>query len=346
MRTRIRITFLSKTKAITDMIETMRETVMTTNSKERMKSNENLWNKTCKILLQGISFSVIGALSQILVKHFKHELLSTSEVALYAIVFFSVGAYVMVIRSEEYDERILKGVSPSWRKVTATFSLWLYFSVAWVVGLIISAVVVQQVSQIDPSIVSMIFVYVLYALLFLLSVYSIAIYIPSSQYLASADIEEKDKKKVADTLTVLTPILGFPWIIATYLVLFFANIPIDPDWLNFVVFVSIYAIVYLLFVDLPYSSSILEKKKQELESLEKERDVLLTKLQKLDSDTSEALLRKITFESEIARMDRKKQEIKSRKVHPYKFIIPFASFFLGIFGAIFIEIIKNLLQLA
>ena len=87
-------------------------------------------------------------------------------------------------------------------------------------------------------------------------------------------------------------------------------------------------------------------KKQEMDKLEKERNGMLEKLRKIDDDKQKSLLKKIVLESEITRIDREKQEIKSQSIHPYKVVIPFASFFLGIFGAIFIEFIKNVFQLA
>lgn len=318
---------------------------MTANSEEKQNSNENIWGKVLKFLLYGIILSVVGLLSQFLTKYLRHEPFPIHEGAIYFVVFFFLGAYMIMLISEKYENRLLKALSPRWRKVTATLRFWYYSFIAWFVLIVVRGAFLQQVLQIDSSFLDMILVYLIYALLFSLSIYSLAAYIPSGQYLVSTQIKIEDKKKVADALTALTPILGFPLILATYLALSLVNIQVEPYWINYLLFIFIYFIVFFLFVDFPYSASIMDKKKKELENLEKERVTLLENLQKVGDDKTKTLLRKIAFESEIARIDRKKQEIKSQSVHPYKLIIPFASFLLGIFGVLFIDFIKNILQL-
>lgn len=153
-------------------------------------------------------------------------------------------------------------------------------------------------------------------------------------------------KKVANALTLSTPALGLSWLFAVSIFLLLVNIQVKPYWITYIVFISIYVALFILFVDLPYSVTMREIKKQKSGKLEKERKELLEKVGKINNGNQKSLLTKIVIESEIARIDREKQEIKSESVHPYKFVIPFASFFLGILGAIFVDFIKNFLQLA
>jgi hypothetical protein len=180
--------------------------------------------------------------------------------------------------------------------------------------------------------------------LFFLSVYSLTVYIPSGRYLASTRIRIKKKKMIANSLTILTPVLGFPLILAIYLVLVFANIQVEIYW-YYLIFILVYIVIYFISIDLPYSVSAKQKQKQDLGKLKKRRRAILRELDKTSNENKEFFLKKIALENEIARTDREKQMIKSQTVHPHRPIISLASFVWAIFAALIIQLIKILTQI-
>lgn len=321
-------------------------TLKSETGKQKNSSKRSIWKKIREILLYGIGLYFVGFFSVIFSKYARQESFSLVEDAVNSIMFFLIVVYWRIIELENCEEKILQALSPRWRKAARTFRLWSYVVVVWFVSLLIRGLLLPQFLKIDFSFFDTLLIYMLYPLFFSLCIFSLIVYVPSGQYLSSPQIEAEERKKVANALTVLTPALGFPWLIAVSLVLPLANIQVEPYWLIYIMFISIYVTLYVAFVDLPYSVNMRENKKQKMDKLEKERNVILEKLRKIDNNKQKSLLKKIVSESEIARIDREKQEIKSQSVHPYKVVIPLASFFLGIFGALFIEFIKNVFQLA
>jgi len=319
---------------------------MTLNSEEKLISNSiSFWSKIRKVLFYGIGFYVIGFLLVLANRYVRQETFSVSDAVFTFMYFFVLGAYLGLIEVEKCAEKIFLVLSRRWRKVAGTLRWWFYVLFAWLVLFLIRVLLLPQVLKIDFSLFDVFLIYMVFILSFSSCIYSLTTYIPCGKYLASAQVKIEEKKKVADALTVLTPSLGFPWILAIYLVLSLARIQVEPYWIIYVLFISAYVACFNVFIDLPYSVSIKKEKEQELDRLEKKRTALLENLQKVGDDKTEDILKKIAFESEIARIDREKQEIESKSIHPYKLVIPLASFTLGIFGALFIDFIKKLFQI-
>lgn len=311
--------------------------------KKETSRSEKVWYITCIVFLC-VSIMLIAVFASIAV--------GILPISYYEGMVFSIGPFFFsiyfcaVLIFKKNRNRIYEVLSPRWRKVVTAFNSW--FSLFGF--LVFICLIVWSILNGTPNQGSLVGIAIpliggfsVLALILPLPLYPLAIYIPTSKYLLSTQTKEEERKKVADSLTFLTPILGFPFLLTTYFVLFFANIQVEPYWINYIVLVSFYIVVFVLFIELPYSLGMLEKKKQELERLEKKRVTLLEDSQKVVDSETNALLKKIAYEIEIARIDREKLEIKSRSVHRYKLIIPPASFFLGITSALFIEFIKSFL---
>jgi len=319
---------------------------LTPESEPRKKSYErNLWSKIRDIFAWGTLLYIFGFFSTVSSKYVRQETLSLLEDAVYSIMFFVIIAYWRIIVLEDCEKKLLPAFSPKWRKAARTFHLLSYVILGWFVLLVIRGLLLPQFLKIDFSFFDTLLVYLLYSFPFLICIFSLIIYVPSGQYLSLPQLEAKERKKVADALTVVTPALGFPWLVAFLASLTLTNVQIEPYWIIYIVFISIYVALFVIFVDLPYSVSVREIRRQKLEELEIKRNGLLDKLEKVGNSKQKSLVEKIVLESEIARIDRAKQETKSQSIHPYKIVIPFASFFLGIFGAIFLEFIKKAFQL-
>lgn len=313
--------------------------------KQKNSSKRSIWSKILDISIWGILIYFAGFFSVIFNRYVRQEAFSLPETAVYSIMFFLIVAYWRIIVIENCEKKLLQALSPRWREGARTFRLLLYVIVVWLVLLFIRVLLLPQFLKIDFSLLDTLLGFLFYSFPFLLCIFSLIVYVPSGQYLSLKQLEAKERKKVADALTVVTPALGFPWLITVSLVLLLADVQVEPYWIIYVVFISIYVALYVIFVDLPYSVSLREIKTQKLDELEKTRNELLEKLGKIGNDKQKSLLRKIALESEIARIEREKQEIKSQSVHPYKVIIPLSSFFLGVFGVLFIEFIKDILNL-
>jgi len=300
-----------------------------------------MWKKTYTVILCGLISSITGPLLLS-----TQQALSSIEGVGYFVGFFLLGSYVTLLLLEKYEDKIVSIMSSRWRKVTSTFRFWLYGLIIWLLTAVIGSNLLSPLE--GTGMLQYYFImflgYSLYGLLFWLPIYSVASYVPCCRYLASPEVERENKKKIANALTGLTPLLGFPLIVALYLALLLLNISIEP-WLSYTLFFSFYVTTFLVLIDLPYCTTAIESRKRELDTLKQEREALLQKLQSIDSDTTKGWLKKITLENEIARLDRKKQEIKSESIHPYKLVVPFMGFIFAIFGAIITELMKMFLQL-
>ncbi len=309
-------------------------------------SESDIWSKIREILLLGTIVYVTLFFVNIGTKYVRQETFSVLEEAVSSTVIFIIVIYYKTIELENCQEEISQALPSRWRKTARTlFRSSLYVFLVWLAVVMIRGLLLPQFLKIDFSFIDALLFYVLYSVPFLLCIFSLTVFIPCGRYLSLPQVEVEERKKVANALTLSTPALGLSWLFAVTVILLLANIQVEPFWIIYIVFISIYVALFLLFIDLPYSVTTREIKKQKSDRLKKERRELLEKLGKIHNGTQKSLLTKIVIESEVARIDREKQEIKSESVHPYKFVIPFASFFLGIFGALFIDFIKNLFQL-
>lgn len=302
---------------------------------------KSIWRKISETLLYGILAYLILLCIAILTKYFKQETITVVDFANPIMGFFLL-AYWKIIEFENCFETIDQTLSPRLRKGARAFRFWLYALAIWVVMVLIIGFLLSQFPNVYFALAWLFLAYVLIFLLFSLSVFPLIASIPSGRFLSSIQVNTEKKMKVAHALTLLTPLLGLPWLIDVSLILQLTSIEVKPNWIIYIVFIFIYVTLYFLFVDLPYSVSMRETKKKELDRLANERNEILKKLGKTD-DYEKSLLDKVVFELEIARIDREEKKAKSESIHPYKIIIPLASFFLGIFGALLIEFVKSII---
>lgn len=303
-------------------------------------SKASKWGKLLRILFYGIIVGLYGLLSLFL----RNGNLPVSQFILNFTVLFFLGAYMALIISEKCIDRVYAILPSPLQRVAKTMRLWMYMLLCWILFIPVRISLSLLGLEVGP-LVDMIWVYALYVILIFPSVYSLVICVPSSQYLASSQAKEKAKKEVANALTILTPALGFPLIILIFLVLSIININVEPYWVNYLVILGIYIALFLFVIDLPYSISLEEKKKREIEKLQEERKQLLGKLKKLGTKKAEDLWNKIYLESRIERIDREKEGIKSKPNHPYKIIVSLLSLILVIFTALLIDIVKQLITI-
>ena len=95
-------------------------------------------------------------------------------------------------------------------------------------------------------------------------------------------------------------------------------------------------------MDLPYSISILDRKKVERRKLKYERKASLADLKKIGRQLPDDLARRILLESEIARIDRDLERVESEPIHPFKIVIPIVSFAVGLVAPLLLDILKKL----
>jgi len=303
-------------------------------------SKASKWGRIVRVLMYGTLFALYGLLNDSLRGR---TLLDTM---LDSFIFLLLGLYLALIISERCILKIQSVLSSRWRKLVGTLSFWLWSIPIWFLYLPLRYYLAQT-PGINFSLADLIWLYTFFFLFLFTIVYSLGVYIPACQYLASLKItKEERKREIARSLTILTPMLGFPWIFAIYSILAFANIPITSYWWNYVIVFAIYAVIFIFFVDMPCSISINEKKKQDINELKRKRTILLEKIAKIQSNKPKDIWEKIALEFEIARIDREKQETESQTTHPFRIIIPVASFFLGIIGGLLIELLKELMKLA
>jgi hypothetical protein len=303
----------------------------------------SIWRKIRKILTYGIIGYFALLVVAVLGKYSRQETVGLPDFVS-PIMGFCLISYWKILELFNCEQTIKQILSPRWLKGARTFVLWVFVFGSCIVLVVANQLLFSRIlNSHDWSLLSTILSYVVTALLFSLSIYSLIVYIPSSQYLSSKQIDVERKKSVANAMTLLTPMLGFPWLIVVYLVLSIANIQVE-QWIIYITFFSIYAIVFALFIDFPYSIGAKEHKKRKLDRFGKERNRILDRIREMSNGDS-SLLEKIALECEIARIDREKKEAESESIHPYKVVIPFASLFFAIFVALLIDFIKSVLGL-
>lgn len=293
------------------------------------------WGRFLKILLFGFLFGFIALTKQPF---------SLSENSQIFIVFFFLGSYMGLIFSGKYIDKISTVITTKWRKVTKTSKWWFYVFIIWF-SYIPLKTVLSIIEEFSFGFVDILWIYMSYVVLIILPcIYSLTIYIPSNKYLSSERVTKEHKKVIADALTVLTPALGFPWVLALLFILPYTNLNPQPHWLNYSLLVGTYIAIFLFAIDLPYCFSVGETKKREIAKLENKRKKLLRSLEKTDYAQVKSW-RAVYIQLEIARLDREKDKIDSETIHPYRIVIPVISFFVsGILGGLFLEVFLRLMS--
>lgn len=257
-----------------------------------------------------------------------------------SLFYFLTAAYMTAFLREKIQERVTSVLSPLSRKIISKIRYWFYLLICWYAFVFLRVTLLKQFTEWD-NLLDMTMAYSLYALLFSLFAFSFAVSIPTGKYLASKEKNAEERKLIADSVTFLTPLLGIPWVCAAYFFWSFLEIPTDLSWVIYVVMFLVYIIIFLAFVDFPYYSGALDKKRMDLENLDKKRIELLRELKLIGNEKNQDLLKKIVLDGEISRVDREKQVIKSRSLHPYKLIIPTLSLVVTVLVALTIELLKN-----
>lgn len=294
------------------------------------------WGRVLRIVFYGL---VLGVLA------FARQPFSVSENAPYFFVFFVFGSYMTLILSGEHFENI-KNILPSpCLKVLHTIRFWGIALSVWV-SFPFLASLLQRIIEVDVSGINLVWTYMVYVILIILPcVYSLMIFIPSNQYLNSTKVDKNQKKKVVDTLTVWTPAIGFPWLLAIFSLLPYAHLPTYPAWIDYMIVGIAYLLIFFVCIDLPYYMSVREEKTRKIGKLERRRKKLLRQLKEIDKDEARSGWGKIGIELEIARIDRERSETRSETSHPYRIIIPTVSFLItGILGGLIMEITLQMMR--
>lgn len=294
------------------------------------------WGRVLRIFFWGLVFGVLA---------FARQPFSISENAPYFFVYFVFGAYLALILFGEHLENI-KGILPiPCLKVMRTTHFWTMALI--VLGCTpIFASFLQSNIEVDVSRIYLLWTYMFYVILVMLPcVYSLTILIPSNQYLNSTKINKNQKKKVVDALTVLTPAIGSPWLLAIFSLQPYVNLPPYPAWIDYIIVCITYLLIFFVCIDLPYYISVGEEKTRRIGKLERRRKKLCRQLKEIDKDEARSGWGKIGIELEIARIDRERSEIKSETSHPYRIIIPTVSFLIsGILCGLIIEITLQMMR--
>ena len=315
---------------------------MGTDSNGNKDDSKSALRKAAGLFSGGIIGSVLFTVSVYAFELYDRSKLSLSIVFLMFGIAFLLITYMLTIATEKYEEKILTVLPPRWKRIVSTVRAWIIIFMVWF-GVIWGKGIISTQTQLDLTFLDLLLGYFFIGLLLFLSIYTVAIYYPGSQYLASSRKNEKEKKKIADALTALIPIVGFPIILSIYIVLFSLQIELEPYWLNYIVFFGVYIGEFLLSVHIPYYISASEEKNHEINILKRKRLSIMKSLGKTKYNGQDILLKRLALEAEIARLDRRIEVIDSRKVHPYSLVIPLASFLMTIFFAtIMIEIIKTI----
>jgi len=261
-----------------------------------------------------------------------------------SILYFFMITYVVLLLQERIQEKIMNVLSPLCKKIISKLHYWFFALIGWYIFLFVGLFIINQFPEFAS--IFMLINYSLYAILGSLFVFSLAVFIPTAKYLASSEKNSEERKSIADSVTFLTPLLGFPWAFTAYSIWSFFEILPNPFWIIYALIFIVYLIIFFAFVHFPYYTGAFDKKKMDLETLEKSRNELLKKLQNVGNNKNQDLLKKLLMESEIGRIDREKQVVEARSLHPYKLIIPAVSLTVTIFVALLIELLRdNLPQL-
>lgn len=263
-----------------------------------------------------------------------------SREVLDVIVLSGTAFYFFLSVERNFYQELIKLLSKRWQKVAKKLNLWILINIFSMVFLVAWIFFFKQYL---PSIIgTLILAGFLIVLIGFPLVILLVIHIYGCNYLASPKVKIIEKRKTTEALIIITPITGLILIGISYIIMSIGNIEVTVDWIYYILTISVYASIYTIFIDLPFSVGETEKKKFELDKLQKLRISSVNNLRELKFRTQNDLLKKIVYEMEINRIDREIQTIKSRSVHPYKFVIPFASF---IFGTVAALIIEYLIQL-
>jgi hypothetical protein len=131
-------------------------------------------------------------------------------------------------------------------------------------------------------------------------------------------------------------------VVTLFIVLVFIPTPI---WVEFILSLTVYLVVFFLAIDLPYYKSIEAVKDRMVNGLGKIRDGLVEKLC-ANCEVNE----RMAVELNIQRIDRDIDALKAKPSHPYSIIKPIAGFVGVSIGAsvvagIIVELLKMGLQL-
>lgn len=307
----------------------------------KIKKDTSVLNRVLVPCLFGLLFVASNLFAVLINFLLRQDIDYYQYVVVNSIITFITGSYLIAILREKIQEKINRVIYPCCKKIISLLKCWFYFLIGWYFFLFLRTFLISQFPTLEP-LLNLIMVYWLYAQLFSLFIFSLAVFIPTSHYLSSGKNEIEERKTIANCVTFLTPILGFPWIYTAYFIWTFAEIPTNYSWLIYLVIFAVYVGVFLAFVDFPYYAGTLDKKRVDLEGINNNRNRLLDDFQKLGNN-SQDVLKKLLLESEIARLDREKQFIESRRLHPYKLIIPSLSLALTIIIALIIEWLKTFL---
>jgi hypothetical protein len=317
-----------------------------------MSQDEGLWKRKKKTTLGKIQLAAaIGSATAILVAIADILNMSISvldRITRFGLFFLMFTYFASTFLLDSY-ETIYSLLTGRFLRFVKTLRWWFFAFFAWAFSLpfmnILAFVGFWRFVGISyASYALLVWLYLFYPLIILGGAYSLMVSIPVTRFLGSLRIEKEKKGKIARALSILIPILGAPWILGIFYSILLLGIINDltPIWVIYLIIFGTYLAFFFFLVDLPYSVSIWDKKKVERRKLKYKRKASLTDLKKIGRESPDDIARRILLESEIARIDRDLERVESEPSHPFKIVIPIASFAAGLVAPLLVEILKKL----
>lgn len=246
-----------------------------------------------------------------------------------ALILSFITIYMIYLIFGDLIKRISSILSNNWKKIA---NVKVFFG--WFVSLYLWLVIGAWLSlKINSIVFSEFWVYSIFVLLIVYPcIISLAVYLPSFQYLWKSKDDYVQKKNIVNTLIIMTVSLATPWI---FLLLLFSSVSL-PIWVNYLVVLAVYITIFFLAIDLPYYLSKEDTKKRKVKGLTLVRESLVEKLCNIND-----LTERVAVELNIERIDREIEKINSESSHPYLFLKPIAGFLVvSILANLLVEIIK------
>lgn len=282
----------------------------------RRNVSEDVWEILKKVLVGGAA-ALLAVLVPLTFQKYVGQKPFYLEDLWVVLSYMIFGMYFGLLLAKNPPRVMLSKLSGRWKIVTKAARVWMIYLGVWFSSMILF--VILQYFKITFEPLRIFGVYGFYSIFVSFPILSLLVCIPIGRYISKIRVKAKNKKKVVEAFTISIPALGFMWLILVVFVLSFANINID-----LLVFAVIYlvavSVLYSCVVHFPYHVSTKTQRENKLKRLRENRDNVLKRLLGLKDDSPDSLLTKIALELEMARIDRKIQETKSKATHPFRVV--------------------------
>jgi hypothetical protein len=298
-------------------------------------SNVSYWGKLVRVLFYGFLGGLLGLYSYLM----REGISSPLDLFINFFAYFGMFGYLAVIVSEKSIPKIRKVLSKRWKQLLGTIR-YVYFGFCFWVAFFFLIVLVQILQPAFVQIALLIWTYIFIIFLGLAVFYPVSIYVPVCQFVTSEKVEETRRKDAVNSLAILTPMLGAPWVVAFYVLSPYVGLENNPLWIAVAAGV-VYLLIYIFFIDLPYALTVKEKRQEKIYLLQQKKLEYLKELAQLKGLTVTELLMKVNLELEMVRIERDKAELESESVHPFKLTVPIIGLVFTTFSPLIIELIKT-----